>query len=114
MKYLTYAQLQHCCLTLLGMIEAGIQPRPDAGVCANLDAVAGLGMTGGVLRKFFVLTGRDSVYPIEEQMYPALNDDEWEGVYHYNVRHGLVWMGEQRAARIALLNEFIEWLEDNK
>ena len=117
MRDLTDSQLIEACAVLLGMIEANTLPRPDAGICANLETVSGNpkgynGYSGRRLRAFLEWTGRDISYPIEEAMFPHLEEVEQENLYIHNAINNLLWVGDAREARIALLNEFVAWLEE--
>ena len=51
-------------------------------------------------------------YPIEEATAPHLDEEEKENLYIHNALNGLLYVGAQREARIALLGEFIAWLEE--
>ena len=117
MRDLTDRELIEKCSVLLGMIEAGTLPRKDCGICANLETVTGNpkgwdGYSGRRFRCFLEETGRDTVYPIEVAMFPHLSEDEQENMYVTNALNGLLWVGDARDARSALLGDFIAWLEE--
>lgn len=117
MRDLTDRQLIEKCAVLLGMIEANTLPRPDSGICANLETIAGNergygGYSGRRIRAFFECTGRDATYPVEEALFPHLDESEQENMYLRNAINKLLWKGDARECRINLLNEFIAWLEE--
>lgn len=117
MHNITDRQLIEKCAVLRGMIKANKLPRKDCGICANLETVAGNekgydGVTGRRLRSFFAETDRDAVYPVEVAMHPELSEDEAENLYIHNALNDLLWKGKERKHRIALLNEFVAWLEE--
>lgn len=117
MRDLTDRELIEKCAVLLGMIEANTLPRPGCGICSNLESITSnekgyCGGSGHRLRHFFGDTGRDISYPIEEAMFPHLDESEQENMYVTNALNNLLWVGDAREARIALLNDFVAWLEE--
>lgn len=109
-------QVIDLCNVLLKLIETDSQPRIDCGICSNFTELVDNpspfnGYQSRRFREFLHKTGRSTDYPIEEQMFPHFEPDQLDELYGENSEKRLLWKGDARKTRIALLHEFIAWLE---
>lgn len=109
-------QLIELCNVLLKLIETDSQPRLDCGICSNFVEMVDNpspfnGYQNRRFREFLRKNGRSTDYPIEEQMFPSFEPAQLDELYGQNSKKRLLWKGDARKTRIALLHEFIAWLQ---